>query len=213
MNFEIIAFDVANTILHKPNVYSIFNQVLLKNGFDISVSYIKKIHKETSEEIHFPDTTTKEFYNYFNRKVLDNLMVPSSEEIVSEIYNSIGKLEWEPFDDSRILHKLKTPLVIFSNFNSNLPLLLKQHFGSIFREIIVSETLGYSKPDPQFYEKAIKIVGADPAKILYIGDSMDLDINPAKALGIKTLLIDRDCNFQSYSERISSLEELSKIVS
>jgi FMN phosphatase YigB (HAD superfamily) len=72
----------------------------------------------------------------------------------------------------------------------------------------VSEEIGISKPDLEFYKRALEIIDVDPKKILYIGDSVKLDLHPATLCGINTLVIDRDDFYPSLETKISNLEHI-----
>ena len=68
------------------------------------------------------------------------------------------------------------------------------------------------KPELKFYQTAIEKLEIEASEILYIGDSLKLDIIPAKKLGMNTLLIDRDNIYPNSEKRISSFKELKKYI-
>lgn len=81
-------------------------------------------------------------------------------------------------------------LGIISNFTGNLEVILKEFdMHHLFKWILDSYHIGYSKPDLKLYQQALKLSNRLPQEILYIGDNIDRDINPAKQLSINTLLI------------------------
>jgi HAD superfamily hydrolase (TIGR01549 family) len=121
-------------------------------------------------------------------------------------------LPWEKFEDSKVLSEIEMPIGVISNFNSTLKDILNQFFGPVFKDILVSEELGIAKPKVGFYQKALDVIGYDVKEILYIGDSVKLDIEPARQLGIKTLLIDRDDFYQKSNCKINSLTEIYKYI-
>lgn len=53
--------------------------------------------------------------------------------------------------------------------------------------VVSSAEEGLSKPDPRFFELALKRAGCPPQKAVMVGDRLDNDIAPAKRLGMKTL--------------------------
>ena len=65
-----------------------------------------------------------------------------------------------------------------------------------------------SKPDPEFYNFVLNSLNCEPDQILYVGDSIKLDIEPAQKLGINTLLIDRQNFYLKNDFLISNLEEI-----
>jgi FMN phosphatase YigB (HAD superfamily) len=58
-------------------------------------------------------------------------------------------------------------------------------------EILLSADLGFEKPSLGFFEKVAEAAGVQPAEVLYIGDRVDNDVLPAKAIGMKAVLMRR----------------------
>lgn len=61
--------------------------------------------------------------------------------------------------------------------------------SSIFSEIITSEIIGANKPDPKGFEYIIAKTGLPPTAHLMVGDRENIDLAPAKALGMQTCLV------------------------
>ncbi|HZQ37188.1 MAG TPA: HAD family hydrolase, partial [Dehalococcoidia bacterium] len=60
--------------------------------------------------------------------------------------------------------------------------------GGYFDHREVSATLGLHKPDPRLFLAACEALGVPPAACLMVGDRIDNDIAPARALGMATVL-------------------------
>jgi putative hydrolase of the HAD superfamily len=202
---EYILFDVAGTLLHKPTMLDKIQQVLTKAGYQTDRHDLALKHKILSETIHFPDKTDKKFYQFFNGELLFSLGIIPTPTLINAIFEACSYLPWEKFEDTNVLNSLGVPMGIVSNFNTTLPDKLAFFFGDIFTHIFVSEQMGVAKPALAFYEYALHHLNLKPENILYIGDSLKLDIVPAKTLGIKTLLIDRQGFFAVHEDRIDSL--------
>ena len=70
--------------------------------------------------------------------------------------------------------------------------------GGILRElglpadmIATSDDWGVSKPDPGFFRQMLEVTPGSADEILYVGDRLDNDIQPAAGLGLRTALIRR----------------------
>lgn len=61
--------------------------------------------------------------------------------------------------------------------------------GQYFDVIAASTELGVAKPDPAIFEKAFEMAGCRAENAVMIGDRLDNDILPAKAVGMKTVWI------------------------
>jgi HAD superfamily hydrolase (TIGR01549 family) len=55
----------------------------------------------------------------------------------------------------------------------------------------ISALVGFDKPDPAFFKLAIKELALPAQEIIHIGNRIDTDVNPAKALGMKTVWVRR----------------------
>ncbi|SCY38514.1 HAD family hydrolase [Flavobacterium caeni] len=205
-----VLFDVAGTLLYKPSLYVKMEEVLRQYGFLVDPQTLKKNHKLLSEAIFFPDRTNADFYRHFNRELLYSLGILPTDEMLDAIFASCSYLPWEKFGDTTFLEQIEVPVGIISNFNSTLKEKLKSFFDVEFSDVFVSEELGVAKPSLDFYGKALQQIGIPASEIIYVGDSIKLDLEPALQLGMKTLLIDRDGHFPLQQNRIDSLTDLNK---
>lgn len=203
-----IIFDVSGTLLGKPTLYNSIKKVIFDFGYDVSLGEIKQKHKLLSEVIHFPDNTDSSFYQKFNSELLYLLGIVPTEEIVDSIFKSCTYLPWEKYEDTTVLNELKLPLGIVSNFNTTLKEKLQHFFGDIFQDVFVSEELGIAKPNIEFYQKALEQIPFLVNEILYVGDSIKLDLEPAKKVGLNTLIIDRDNFYPKNNTIISNLGDV-----
>ena len=62
---------------------------------------------------------------------------------------------------------------------------LRQYFDVI----VASAEIGYAKPDKEIFEKAFELAGCTAEESVMVGDRLDNDIIPAKALGMKTVWV------------------------
>jgi len=70
-----------------------------------------------------------------------------------------------------------------------LRLRLAQYFDPA--AIFISDQLGISKPNPKLYRRACQLAGVQPARAMYVGDNAANDVDPANAVGMKTVLCRR----------------------
>ena len=71
--------------------------------------------------------------------------------------------------------------------------------------IISSETTHYYKPAKEMFEKALAITKLNADEAIYIGDSLNKDMEAAKAVGIRAFLIGKE---KTDDPDIQSLESL-----
>jgi putative hydrolase of the HAD superfamily len=53
----------------------------------------------------------------------------------------------------------------------------------------VSAVVGYEKPSPEFFRWALDRAGVEPGDAVHIGNRLDTDVRPAKALGLRTVWV------------------------
>lgn len=203
-----IFFDVAGTLLGKPSLYNNIQKTIEDFGHDVSLEDIKAKHKLLSEVIHFPDRTDEGFYKKFNSELLYLLGIVPQDTLVNSIFKNCTYLPWEAFEDTQILSELNLPLGVISNFNTTLKDKLHSFFGPVFQDVFVSEELGVAKPNLEFYQKALDRIPFKANEVLYIGDSIKLDLEPAEKLGFNVLVIDRDNFYSNLKNKISNLAEI-----
>ncbi len=203
-----IFFDVAGTLLGKPSLYNNIQKTIEDFGHDVSLEDIKAKHKLLSEVIHFPDRTDEGFYKKFNSELLYLLGIVPQDTLVNSIFKNCTYLPWEAFEDTQILSELNLPLGVISNFNTTLKDKLHSFFGPVFQDVFVSEELGVAKPSLEFYQKALDRIPFKANEVLYIGDSIKLDLEPAEKLGFNVLVIDRDNFYPNLKNKISNLAEI-----
>ena len=90
---------------------------------------------------------------------------------MSVVSNAAGQIEWV-LEWSGVCQRGEGPLVAM-------------------RTIIDSEVVGIAKPDPQIFEFALVEHSETPRdRILYVGDSVSMDVNGSRAAGLVPVLID-----------------------
>lgn len=103
----------------------------------------------------------------------------------------------------------KYKLGVVSNFSGNLSKIFDEFtLTSYFNFVLDSYHIGISKPNPQIFKMAVEHCCITPAEILFIGDSVERDIRPAKSLGLKTILLSATTDSSEADYTLASLEEL-----
>jgi HAD superfamily hydrolase (TIGR01662 family) len=67
---------------------------------------------------------------------------------------------------------------------------------------------GYVKPHASIFEAALEALGVEPADAAMVGDSTEDDIEGARALGMRAVLLDREGLHPEWEGAIRSLSEL-----
>lgn len=80
-------------------------------------------------------------------------------------------------------------------------------------EIFTAKETGADKPELKAFLAVLGKMKVDPEETVMVGDNIERDILPARAIGIKAVLIDRDGKAGNVDcDKISSLKELKKFL-
>jgi HAD superfamily hydrolase (TIGR01549 family) len=90
------------------------------------------------------------------------------------------------------------PMAIVSNWPPSLPELLDHHrLTSYFDPIVYSAQDGIHKPDHRIFQKALDGLGIPAERVIFVGDNPELDISPARNMGMRTINFDPSQKYQS----------------
>ena len=86
------------------------------------------------------------------------------------------------------LRQLRLPMAIVSNWPPSLPEFLEFfHFPQYFDAIVYSGQDGVHKPDPRIFQRGLDLLQAPAASAIFIGDDFNLDIIPARSMGMRAI--------------------------
>jgi len=198
--------------------------------FLIKDKYFPKADKTKFEKVWL-EMTKKNWQQFVEKKltfeqqrtnriieVWDAFKTHISEEIAKNIfmeYLSFYEKSWSVFPDVlptlEQLSKKDIVLGIISNGNPQQQLKKLRALGiyDFFQKdlIIISESVGFSKPSFDIFNLAQKTVAVKTANMLYIGDNYQTDIEPAIKLKWNALLIDRT-QIKSNDKMVKDLSEI-----
>lgn len=109
--------------------------------------------------------------------------------------------------------KDQLPISIFTNFKREKVLALLEHLeipASSFTHILSGDDVPERKPALHGFHRMIELSGVPAEQIVYVGDRVDVDIKPAKQLGMKTCLIYGESDEADYC--IDDFAKLKEIV-
>ncbi len=211
MRYRFAYFDVANTLLEIRGLVDALVEVFATHGTRLDAWMVRDRHKLLSEVTRFPDRTDRAFYDGFNGDLCLALGVIPHRKLLDDIYARCRSMSWQPFGDVNALADLHLPLGILSNWDTSLEAKLLASIGPMlrFERVIGSQSSGMAKPDPAIFALALDGLDCSPSEVLFVGDSLRLDIAPALACGIDAVLLDRYALYPAYrGKSIRSLDDL-----
>ncbi|WP_460305859.1 HAD family hydrolase [Actinocorallia aurea] len=93
----------------------------------------------------------------------------------------------------RLLRSLDIPIALVSNASSYSETVLDElRLRPFFDSITLSYRIGRMKPHPDIYLRAVADISIPPESFAFVGDGGDDELAGARAIGMRTILLDRD---------------------
>jgi HAD superfamily hydrolase (TIGR01549 family) len=102
-------------------------------------------------------------------------------------------------------HGLKIGLV--SNTGRDLDIFVTHH-GLDVDAVVSSGRHGKTKPHPTIFLAALERLGVAPEEAVMVGDSVEDDVEGAKAAGMRGVLLDRENRYPEIEEKLTDLRGL-----
>ncbi len=137
---------------------------------------------------------------------------PAAELVAREIVRRWEHAHhFELYDDALPtldeLRRAGLKLGLVSNTSRDLDAFVR-HFGIDVDAWISSGSHGKVRPSPLIFAAALDMLGVVAAEAVKVGDSLEDDIEGARACGLRAILLDRAGRYPQHAERIESLSEL-----
>ncbi len=213
-------FDIGETLLSEKRFHTVRNKGL----YNVLKSHRKDLTPNAYDEAHRrailcrPEGESSRVRaiarevlgeNEFYKAVLEY-----REKVGHPLLNSLEKDPnsfFQPYPEVReVLAYLskRHSLAVIANQHRNVRNLLERTWGlaSYFQFMILSEEVGFKKPDREIFLLALDRARVDPSEAWMIGDRVDTDVGPSRSLGMKAIKIKHDSEM-SVIEPISDNEE------
>ncbi len=196
---KFIYFDLDDTLLdHKSAQKTALEKTLQHLSYlqHIPLSEFQSAYYEHNQELwglYNHGKITKEELKY--RRIAETLEAfgidKSHYKEVNEVYMRYYEQSWdwiEGAENAYRMAKQKLPVGIITNGFVETQYKKLEKFGLLEdgAQTIVSEEVGYLKPNPRIFEYAIEKAGVEPFEVLHVGDSYESDIQGGDAAGVKT---------------------------
>ena len=196
--------------------------------FDIGSTLINE-EKAYQDRIEQAIAETNITYDTFYQRMLVLFQEGLKGDLIALQEYSLERPKWKSeleilYPDAKIvletLHN-RYKIGVIANQLPNLEKRLENFGIRQWIDLIVSSAdCGFSKPSSKIFQLALQQASCSASSATMIGDRLDNDIAPAKALGMKTIWIKQGFSayspIQSYSEEpdftVNSLSDLLKIL-
>jgi putative hydrolase of the HAD superfamily len=150
-------------------------------------------------------------WHRFTEEIFIGMGGPESiaSECATEIEEGWGVSQnFELFEDVHpVLEELRRhelSIAVVSNGIRDLKQFVADHQLDV-DAIVDSRSHGRVKPHPTIFQAALSALGVAPGDAVMVGDSLEEDIEGARALGMRAILIDREERHPDVDERLTDL--------
>jgi HAD superfamily hydrolase (TIGR01662 family) len=145
------------------------------------------------------DVYDPEIFIQYTKRIIQEMggNGPGVDEAARDIYDQWSACHhFELYEDVpdvlRALHASGMKIGLISNTQRSLTA-FQTHFAleGLFAVTLSSFDHGYMKPHRSIFEKALKQIPAEPHEAVMVGDSLQADIEGARRLGMRAVLLSR----------------------
>jgi 2-haloacid dehalogenase len=192
--YSTLTFDCYGTLIDwETGIFNTLRPVLERHGISRSKDEILELFGELETAAELPPYRT---YRDVLATVVDGfgerLGFTATDADRAALSESVG--DWPPFPDTvEALQRLARHyhLVIISNVDDELFALSARRLPVEFHDVITAQQVGSYKPDLDNFHFAFRKLDTPVEEILHVAQSLFHDIEPANAVGLATVWINR----------------------
>jgi putative hydrolase of the HAD superfamily len=218
-----VFFDAVGTLLHpEPSAPVIYAAAARRQGLDLSAGEVRerfvtafRTEERADRAAGWVTSEARELARW-RRIVAETLAgVPDPEGCFAELFDHFARpAAWRVDPHAAALFaRLQDRSVVVglaSNYDARLWSVVSGHpeLAPLADRVVVSATVGFRKPAPEFFAEVVRVAGCAPGEILFVGDDLENDYEGATAAGMPAVLLDPRGRFPGVDRRISELGEL-----
>ena len=196
-----VFLDAVGTLIHPvPSVAGIYAEVAAKHGsrrtaVEIDEEFDAVYLELTRHEPQTDEAAEREFWRQAVGRLIPDADDPDG--CFAEIFERFARPDaWSVFEDvERGFRKLRDGnyrIAIASNFDARLRTVAAGLTPLCSADaLVISTEIGWKKPARQFWDAALQMTGANPARSASIGDSFHEDVKAARQAGMKGFWLKR----------------------
>lgn len=197
MKYEIIIFDADDTLFDfKKSEKEALKNTMIEYGIEYKESYHLKTYKDINsviwKELEQGLIKQKELNIKRFKRLLERLNLDFDENEFAKSYvKNLSNASFLYNNTTKVIENLykEYRLSIITNGLKEVQdnRIRKSSIARYFENIVISEEVGVSKPDPKIFEIALgNMKSTDNSKVLIVGDSLTSDIQGGINFGIDT---------------------------
>lgn len=194
-SYRVLSFDCYGTLIDwEGGILAAFESLLSGHGVSVPDDELLRLYGELERE----GQRQRPFLSY--RQVLSRIVSGLGERLgFHPDGDELGILaesmkRWRPFEDTvAALKALKERyrLAIISNVDRDLFDASAKQLGVPFDWVVTSQEVGEYKPSLRNFREALERIGVAKSEVLHVAQSLYHDVEPAQALGLSTVWVNR----------------------
>lgn len=211
MTVKAVLFDMFDTLMiirknqdfYSPSLLQMY-KFLSENGVDVPLEQFKEAYDKARDELYAKADPNLEEPHFNVRTALALKMLGYNYDASSPLVLQASDVWCEEFmkyvyPDEEALPLLRSlqgkyKLGIVSNYAipECVHRLLKTYgLDSFFVTVVVSGAVNKRKPSPEIFNGTLNALGVSAANTVFVGDTMDADVEGAKAVGMIAVYVKR----------------------
>lgn len=214
MEIKAVTFDVGGTLIEPwPSVGHVYAEVASRYGFGNIPADLLNARFRSAWSARKPFEHSRTGWEALVDEIFLGLCDPPSRTFFPELYNRFSEPDaWRLFEDViPTLERLASRgirLGVISNWDERLRGLLRVlGLDGHFEAFAISCEIGFPKPSRVIFDQAAVKLAVPANAVLHVGDSYDIDVIGARAVGFYALQINRAAR-KPDAETMISLAEL-----
>ena len=215
MNLRAVLFDVDFTLCRPGPELSAerYARIAARHGIELEIGRYDDAREAAVLNLkRHPELLHDEtIWHRFTEEIFIGMGGPDelASECATEIEEGWGVSQnFELFEDVHpVLEELRAArlkIAVVSNGIRDLTEFVAHHRLGV-NVIVDSRSHGRVKPHPTIFQAALSALEVSPTAAVMVGDSLEEDIEGARALGMRAILIDREERHPDVEERLTDL--------
>lgn len=220
----VLCLDAVGTLIHpREPVAETYARAGRRHGFDIPPEIISRRFRYAFEQEEQRDRrgnlkTDEQREQARWRAIIGHVFHDQVEPLApfEDLWSYFARPDvWECYPDAvRLLEWLRSRggcFAVASNFDRRLRSILAGLPPlSDATEIVISSEIGWRKPATQFFEELLHRLERRPEEVIYVGDSLENDYQPAAASGLQAFWLRRSPSQAAKAQEraLASLDDL-----
>lgn len=225
--YEVLLFDLDNTLFdfeaaEKEALIATKEKLNSELTYEVFHDLYQSVNKPLWEALERGEISSGEIKTERFIRLIEKLNSNHDPIEISEFYTARLGEGIHPIPDAlEVVEQLSSryELVALTNGIQKVQesRMSRSPIGKFFKHLVISEAVGYSKPEPEIFDKALSLVKTtEKTKALMIGDSLKADIEGAYKFGIDAIWVNlksvKSPQNPTYIAQVNHLKDLLSIL-